>query len=71
MIVSIKFQFKYEPSNTLTATHRTNTGDIEIAVSDGEEPKYYVLTRSEAEELVDFINRWLKEPVPVSDDKPF
>lgn len=70
-MVDIKFSFRHEPSNTLTARHKPPIDGIEINVSDGENSTSYILTRSEAEELVDYINRRLKEPKMAIDKDPF
>lgn len=70
-MVTLKFAFRYVPSNTLTVRPKPQVNGIELTISDGKKSTTYLLSRSEAEELSEYINRRLKEPVTVSDDKPF
>lgn len=70
-MTTLKFSFKYVPSNILTVRPKPQVNGIELTVADGKKSTTYLLSRDEAEELVAYINRRLKEPVTVINDKPF
>ena len=70
-MTTLKFSFKYVPSNTLTVRPKPQVNGIELTIADGKKSTTYLLSRDEAEELVAYINRRLKKPVTVINDKPF
>lgn len=70
-MITLKFSFKYVPSNTLTVRPKPQVNGIELSISDGKKSTTYLLSRDEADELAAYINRRLKEPAAVINDKPF